>query len=787
MFLLFCLTACGGTAFEFSDLDKLGNNTPVNDDTKEPVAIHKPPLISVLSAGGSHSLAINSAGELYAWGYNYFRQLGDGTTTNKTSAVKIGTSTNNTNWVKVATGGNHSLAINAVGELYAWGANNHGQLGDGTNINKGSPVKIGSAVNWVGVAAGANHSLAINKAGELYAWGWNDRGQLGNGTTGVTASSNAIPVRITRPVTICSISTISEITYRTHCPTNWVMVAAGDHHSLALSRGGEIYAWGGNSVGQLGDGTTADKHRPVKMNSTIHWKKIFAGSAHNMAINADGELYAWGWNNQGQLGDGTTTVKTSLVKIGSATNWAGVSLGGNRSLAINTDGELYAWGANHYGQLGDGTYVDKHSPVQIGTSTNNTNWVEIATGNHHSLALNSAGEVYAWGLNDAGQLGNGTSGNKGSPVQIDTSTNWNKIVAGDYHNLAINSDGELYAWGANLYGRLGDGTTADKHSPVQIGTATNWKMVSAGGGHSLAINEEGELYAWGKNYSGQVGDGTSSISSNRASPVKICITTTNCPANWVKVAAGDDHSLAINSDRKLYAWGHNNQGQLGNGSTYGRRNRPTQIGTAANWKMVSAGAGYSLAINEEGKLYAWGSHGYGRLGIGRQPARIIFPRPRQVGTATNWVTVVAGHYHSLAINADGELYAWGWNGSGSVGDGTTTFKLSPVKIGIASNWAKVAMVGSHSLAINSAGELYTWGQNNVGQLGNGTSVDKNSLVKIGIASNWAGVAAGYNHSLAINTAGELYAWGQNQYGQLGNGGTNANANKTTPALVKIQP
>ena len=210
--LLLCLTACSGDGFpEISKLVTLGN------DEKEPIVIPKP-LFFTVSAGESHSLAIygrvNEAWNLYAWGYNGYRQLGDGTSRSKNSPTQIG---NAANWLSITAGKRHSLAISKDGKLYAWGDNDKGQLGDNTTTTRRAPTQIGNATNWVKVAAGASHSLAIDKDGELYAWGWNFFGQLGDTTT----RDRRVPKKIGNA-------------------TNWVKVAAGASHSLAINKDGEL-------------------------------------------------------------------------------------------------------------------------------------------------------------------------------------------------------------------------------------------------------------------------------------------------------------------------------------------------------------------------------------------------------------------------------------------------------------------------------------------------------------------------------------------------------------------
>ena len=194
--------------------------------------------------------------------------------------------------------------------------------------------------------------------------------------------------------------------------------------------------------------------------------------------------------------------------------WTDVSISASYSFAINEKGELYGWGSNAQGRLGDGTTTDRRTPSRIGTASD---WVQISAGSNFSLGINTKGELYAWGRNYYGQLGDGTRTNRNTPTRIGTASDWVRISAGLNHSVAVNSKGELYAWGHNNYGRLGDGTVIDRNSPTRIGTAADWKSVSGRGSHNLAINTKGEIYAWGRNNDGQVGDGTT---IDRSSPVK---------------------------------------------------------------------------------------------------------------------------------------------------------------------------------------------------------------------------------------------------------------------------
>ena len=348
---------------------------------------------------------------------------------------------------------------------------------------------------------------------------------------------------------------------------------------------------------------------------------------------------------------------------------AGVSLaaGDAHTVEIKSDGTLWAWGSNADGQLGDGTTTAKNSPVQTGSDK----WVSVAAGSFHTVAIKSDGTLWAWGANADGQLGDGTGIIRTSPVQISTDNIWVSVVAGSSHTVALKSDGTLWAWGWNGYGQLGDGTEMDKFSPVQIGADGKWEHIAAGYAHTVAIKSDGTLWAWGYNYAAQLGDGTT---MNKSSPEQIGTDNT-----WVSVAAGTYHTVAVKADGTLWAWGYNGYGELGDGGTTNHSSSPEKIGTDSTWASVAAGSDHTLALKSDGTLWAWGDNRDGQLGSddGTTTQRTS---PKQLGTDSTWASVAAGGSHTAAVKSDGTLLSWGDNGWGQVGDATTTDRHSPVQI-----------------------------------------------------------------------------------------------------------
>ncbi len=304
------------------------------------------------------------------------------------------------------------------------------------------------------------------------------------------------------------------------------------------------------------------------------------------------------------------------------------------------------------------------------------------------------------------------------------------------------------------------GANADGCSP-----ATTWLRISSGGNHTLGIKTDGTLWAWGSNDNGQIGDGTL---IDRTLPVQI-----GSANDWAFVSGGSFHSLAIKNNGTLWAWGDNATGQLGDGTAVDKL-VPVQVGSATNWSFVSAGGSHSIGLRTDGTMWGWGANNYNQVGDGTSVQK---NSPVQIGVANNWAKISAGSDHNLAIKTDGTLWAWGRNTNGQLGDGTIVGKSTPVQIGVATNWSKIAGNFSHSIALRTDGTLWTWGQNNFGQIGDGTTVQKTSPVQIGAATDWTEVDGGLFYSIAQKSNGTLWSWGYNVYGMLGDGTT---VNKSSP-------
>lgn len=352
-----------------------------------------------------------------------------------------------------------------------------------------------------------------------------------------------------------------------------------------------------------------------------------------------------------------------------------------------------------------------------------------------------------------------------SPAQA-ASGPWSVLSAGGLHTCAINTSKSLYCWGSNGLSQIGDGTSTPRPSPTKIGASGVWAGVSAGTNHTCAVTTGQSLYCWGYNQYGQVGDGTTG--NLRPSPKKV-----GSSGVWAGVAAGGGHTCATTTGKSLYCWGHNVNGQVGDG-TVTLRPSPKKIGASGVWTGATGGRSHTCALTTGNSLYCWGLNGQGQVGDGTGAER---HSPTKIGASGVWLRAEVGDLHTCAVTTGASLYCWGNNATGQLGDGTINQTLSPKKIGASGVWARVSAGGvngvSHTCATTTGSSLYCWGNNGLGAVGDGTNTTPRlSPTKVGSSGVWAGASAGGYHSCAITTGKALYCWGYNEFGQVGDGTDN---------------
>ena len=345
-------------------------------------------------------------------------------------------------------GQGHIVTIKSDGTLWGWGYSGYGQLGS-VSLSNVSPLQLSPDSNWIKIFNGYNNFFILKNNGSLWGVGQGDYGLLGNGSTTQTNT------------TLQQIGTA----------TNWQKISASTDMTIGLKTDGTIWGWGQNDQYEMGNNTCcANQLTPIQIGTANHWVDVETSlGASVFALKNDGTIWGWGLNLAGLLADNTVMARSVPTQLNSDTDWASIHVGAAHILALKTNGTLWSWGGGEYGQTGDGLSPSLYRsyPRQVGTDT----WSKVFAGWKVSFGIKPDGTLWAWGLNDVGQLGIGNTTNQFSPVQVGTDTDWVDVVSGgsgdDQFTIATKSDGTVWAWGDNQVGQYGNGTVGN---PVYVPT-----------------------------------------------------------------------------------------------------------------------------------------------------------------------------------------------------------------------------------------------------------------------------------------------------------------------------
>ena len=707
------ITKVGGVVCWGANSDgQLGDGTTTSSNV--PVDVDDfpiPDFVSELALGMNHSCARRTSGEVKCWGQGSGGQLGDDSTSSSTTPVYVcdvgatapcspGNSNVLTGATSLASGWKHSCAVVAAGAVKCWGWNNAGQLGDDQDCGTGActtPVDVcadaACATNLTGatdVVAGAffirGFSCAVTGSGGVKCWGDNSSGQLGDDKQCGNACVTPVDVCANSACTsnLSGISTIS---------------AGGDvfrGHTCAVTTGGLAKCWGGNSFGQLGDGSECidtqtfcttpvdvcgkDAETPCTsgdMNLLSDLTEISAGGLHTCALNSDGEMGCFGENGQGQIGDDTTTNRDIIVDIVGLWLEASAITAGDHSCAVTTTGGLQCWGPDGEGQLGADTTSQCGGAPPVDCST---------------IPLDVSG------------LGSGVD----------------QVGAGDAHTCIVTTAGAAKCWGDNSSGQIGDGTTTQRDTPVAVtGLGSGVASISVGGSHTCAMTTSGGVKCWGENGDGQLGDGTN---ADRHTPVNVVGLTSGASA----IAAGGRHSCAIatGGTSNVRCWGDGTSGQLGQGQ-FASSNTPLNVrwqdlGGSAN--ILTAGGAHTCArVTINFIVKCWGDGSSGQLGINSKQSWSVPKQVSGMGNGSGVQQISAGGEHTCAVVST-DVKCWGDNSTGQVGDNTTTQRDEPVLV--LEDAPNVAAGLDHTCARTNEDGIMCWGKNSFGQVGDGSVTER---------------------------------------------------------------
>lgn len=640
----------------------------------------------------------------------------------------------------VGLGVDFTCSLDRRGVASCWGSNEFGQLGlpDGTLSDRTTPVPVSSAGSGLrGLAVGAFHACAITTAGGAKCWGRDLFGALGDGPEDNGPAAVDV-VGLRGPVQALS---------------------AGVAHSCALLVDGTVQCWGYNQFGQLGDGTAVEERTTavdvVDLGGSA--VAIEAGDVHTCAVLAGGGVRCWGDNEYGQLGDGTLERRLRPVPVqGLTAPVTRLAAAGRATCALSNAGAVLCWGPEYpLGAFEGGSRIARLYPgFEAG-------FVAIDAGVFHVCALRSDNAIKCLGDGLLGQFGNGPiDGSLGSDIAVGVAPGIVQVAAGGRHTCARSGAGGLQCWGLNTNGQLGIGSHTRRLVPTPVvGLASGSAAVTAGGTHSCGLSTSGAVKCWGANNQDSIGDGTERL---RLTPVNVI----GLGAGVRAVAAGVDHTCAIDAQGRVLCWGANFDGRLGNGETL-NRGEPVLVqglGSAAA-TAIAVGGSHACALLEGGAVKCWGTNAFGQLGDGSQTTRL--GAVDVVGLDSGVVAISAGYYYSCAITSAGRLKCWGENTSGQLGDGSNTHRSTPTDVvGLSSGVQAVASGDQHTCAIVAGGAVKCWGFNFFGLvLGDQSTVDRNVPGDVpALSGGVVELALGAYASCVRLQDGSVRCWGVNPIG-----------------------
>jgi alpha-tubulin suppressor-like RCC1 family protein len=710
-----CVLMPNGTVFcwGFNHYGQLGNSAIGNSAI--PVQAQGPAGATQVAAGQFHSCALAS-GVAWCWGSNAFGAVGNGNTNDRHIPTKV---KGGLTFTQIAAGGtlyapnppthaDFTCGVTNLGAADCWGYGKDGQLGNGTNQQSLVPVQVmGLDAGVRQVALGASHACALMANGAVKCWGTNHHGELGNNST--TGSNVPVPV--------------------TGLSSGVVAISAGFHHTCALLSGGAMQCWGANANGEIGDATTAQRLVPtpvIGLSSGV--QQISAGGYHTCALGNFSvvRILCWGDGNHGDLGDGKISPHNVLqpqLVFGMTASGVGtpgpspvqVAAGGSHTCAVVSTGQVECWGFNNPGSVGDGTSgLDRGLPTLVIGLTDGPQ--QVSEGQAEGCAITQSLDVSCWGSRD------GTDFQAHTSAQPVTSLTGKaaQTSAGEIDACVLSVAGALRCWGTNGNGEDGDGTTSPNPTPQPVTNMASGVVSVSTGEDACSVVQPNQLFCWGYGHLGELGN-----NSNQSSDVPVQVFALG------KQIAGPafDQACAIGTNAAALCWGRNGRGELGDGTTNDSKIPVKVNGLPATPVQIAVGGSlisnsFSCAVLVTGRVFCWGDNQAGELGNGSTANRSLTPVKVQLSAGAK--EVVTGTQHACALLTTGDVQCWGDNSFGQLGNGSSASE-SNVPVTVSNLGSQAIQISSDdvestcALLATSPQIVQCWGRNGADELGDGQS------------------------------------------------------------------
>lgn len=619
-----------------------------------------------ISSGLDFSCAVLNDGNVSCWGRGASGRLGNGGTTSSTNPTQTSSFGSGRKAMSVDLYSDHACALLDDESVMCWGRNDYGKLGDGTSTQRNVPVQVNAFptnTTPIAVSVGSHHSCALLDIGDVSCWGEGTYGQNGDGTN---------PNRPSPGLT----SGFGEGRLA-------VSVASGDHHICALLDSGEVACWGDGGSGRLGNGASSMTSSPVLTSSFGEERSatsLSVGSYHGCVVLDSGQISCWGSGADGRLGNGEASNQANPVLTKTlGPSVSSISAGGDHSCALLGNGSVACWGRGLEGQLGNGDTTNQIAPVFVSSFGSGRTAVAISAGLYHTCALLDNGSVSCWGTGWQGALGNGNSGQQNTPILTSSFGAGRTAVAlsaGHGYTCAVLDNGSVACWGDNTYGQLGDGTTQKRFTPVLTGSLGAGRTaidVTTKNSHTCALLDNGSISCWGRGISGVLGNGSS---VNQNTPT--LVSSLGVGRTAVAISAGGMHTCAILDNGEVSCWGYGNGGRLGNGVGPDKYT-PTLTSTLGSGRTavaISLGFDHTCAVLDDGSASCWGVGSDGQLGNGGTSDQFNPTPASSVASERSVVELAAGTYRTCVLYDNQSVACTGNGTAGQIGNNDTSNQVN---------------------------------------------------------------------------------------------------------------